>query len=173
MPTSFKFIGIGALLTLIGFIFVQEDLRLKIWGKPVVADVLHQDERSTRRSKQPSSYSLTYRFVDDKNEVITGGGKVPLDYKGASQSTTDEYGGPQILTVNVVYLPGKSSINRLATEGAFKSYLMFFGGMGMLLFGVFVFKNESVVDAHRQTNEDLENAGKSKAHRVLNRLAGD
>jgi len=158
MPTSFKFIGIGLLLTLVGFSFVQQDLRLKIWGKKITADVMHQNENASRRTKEVTSYGLTYRFIDENNEAVIGGGTVPLDYKGATNWLNKETGVSEIQTVHVVYLPGKSSINRLATEGAFKSYLLFFGGIALVLMGGYVFKNESVLDAHRQTEEDLEAA---------------
>lgn len=176
MPTSFKLIGIGFLLTLVGFVFVQQELRLKIWGKTVIADVMDDYEQTSRRSKNPTSLGLTYRFIDDKGEPVTGSATVPLDYKGEPTTSADGEGlpgMPRVLKVKVVYLPGKTDIRKLATDSAFKSYLMFFGGIGLLMAGVYVFKNESVVEAHRQTNEDLENAGKSRAHRVINRLAGD
>jgi len=167
MPTSFKFIGIGLLLTLVGFFLVQQDLRLKIWGKKIAADVMHQDENTSRRSREVTSYGLTYRFIDEKNEAVIGGGTVPLDYQGATMWLNKETGASEIQTVNVVYLPGKSSINRLATESAFKSYLLFFGGIVLVLMGGYVFKNESVVDAHRQTAEDIEAASQPPDPRKL------
>lgn len=175
MPTSFKLVGIGALLTLIGFVFVQQDLRLKIWGKTVIADVMDDYEQTSRRSRTPTSLGLTYRFTDDKGEPITGSATVPLDYKGEPTTAADGEGlpgMPRVVKVKVVYLPGKPDIRKLATDSAFKSYLMFFGGIALLLLGVFVFKNETVVEAHRQTAEDLE-GGTSRMHRHIKRIAGE
>jgi hypothetical protein len=160
MPTSFKILGIGLLLSLVSFMYVQQDLRLRIWGKTVVADVMDDYESTSRRTKRVTSLGIDYRFVDEKGDTVRGGAHVPLDYKGEKMAPVGDdaafAGIPRVLAVKVIYLPGKPEINRLATASTFWPYLFFFGGLAILAIGILIFKNETVVEAHKETAESLE-----------------
>jgi hypothetical protein len=142
MPTSFKMVGLGLLLTLIGIVMVQKDIRLRIWGKKADATIMGAWERTGRRS---SSVQLDILFIDDAGNSVKGTCGLP-------SGITPEEGR----TLPIVYLSGDSSVYRLATESSGFSYLIFLGGLGLTAFGAWYFTKESVNEAHQQTSEDVE-----------------
>lgn len=177
MPTSFIFCGIGLLLSLVSFVYVQQDLRLIIWGKTVVADVMDDYEStstSRRRSKKVTSLGLTFRFIDEKGDAVLGGAHVPLDYKGEKMAPVGEDAAyndlPRVLAVKVVYLPGKPEIHRLATASTFWPYLFFFGGLATLAYGVHYFKHESIIEAQQKSSEMIQ-AGAEESEKLVKAVA--
>jgi hypothetical protein len=144
MPTSFKLVGIGLLLTLIGFFMVQRDVRLRIWGKTTQAEVMSAWARENESTHQRTSISLDYRFTDDKGNQVLSGATVPPDFTAP--------GG----RVDIVYLPGSSDVNRLATQSSSLAYFVFLAGIALTAAGAWYFNRESVLEAQRQSSADIE-----------------
>jgi hypothetical protein len=143
MPTSFKLIGIGLLLSLIGLFMVQQDVRLRLWGKKVMADVMETYE-ATGRGGRKGGWNMVYRYTDEKGKDYRGGCAFPRGYN------------PADLRIEVVYLPSNPEVHRLASASAFFSYLFLLVGVALTAGGVWYFNRETVVEAHNQTAEDIE-----------------
>ncbi|HEY3325385.1 MAG TPA: hypothetical protein VGP72_33340 [Planctomycetota bacterium] len=153
MPTSFKLVGFGLLLTFIGFFIIQKDVRLRIWGKPAKADVMNAWARV--KNQKVVNIELAYQFEDPKGETVKGGAFV-----------APEWALPEGGKVDVVYLPNKPETNRLASDRSSGAYWVFAGGIVLLIVGGVYFNRESVLDAHRDTAEALDGP-KSRAERII------
>lgn len=147
MPNSVKLIGIGFLLSIFGLFFVQRDLRLHFGGRTVEAEVMEDHETRSRslRSLRPgeTKLSVTYRFTDDKGEMVLGGGKLPLNYIGSTPSNGTVPDAPKFLMVKVVYLPGRSDLNKMVDEPSSRQYWMLYIGLALMAAGFAVAKLES------------------------------
>ena len=154
MPYSVKLIGIGFLFSIFGLFFVQRDLRLLFGGRTVEAEVMDDytassDSLSMRRNmvggirQRDPKLGIQYRFKDDKGEMVIGGGKLPLDYVGTTPSNGTVPDAPKFLTVKVVYLPGRSDLNKLVDEPSSRQYWMLYFGLALMAAGFVVAKLES------------------------------
>ena len=136
MPTSFKMVGFGLFLTLIGILMVQKDLRLRIWGKEVNAGVM---------KVWSDGSGLEYLFQNEEGNPVKGSCAVP-----------DGFNPEMDLEVKMIYLPGNSDVHRLASKSAGFSYLLLLAGFGLTALGGWYFTRESVTEAQQQTIEDVE-----------------
>jgi len=167
VPLSVKLLIVGFVVLVIGIYMVQEDLRLSYFGLTTDAEVMDDYETSSsmsvsrgaripRMREVDGKYHVLYRFKDDKGELVTGGGKLPLDYAGSTPSNGTVPGAPKFLTVKVRYIAGKSSVNRLEAASTTKSYNALYIGVAMLLAGAVLSKFESGANVRRRVAEHQE-----------------
>jgi hypothetical protein len=150
MPMSFKIIGVGLILILVGFFSSLTSLRLSFFGKKTKADLMEAWAKFDKNSDEMvSNIELKYRFIDDKGEQIYGGTRVPKDYRP-----------PEDGKVEVVYISGSSKNNRLASASSWSGYLIFIAGIVVTVIGVVYFNNESVNEAHAETAATMDRAHK-------------
>lgn len=148
MPLSFKLMGIGFLLFVVGFFMSTTELRLMIWGKRTEARIdnawlSHGLSRSTS-----TKVAVEYIFSDDSGK----------DSKGVFY-VSEGWHPPPDLKLNIIFLPYDPSVNRLAGETKWSAFIIFFAGIGLMVFGFWYFsKRETVIEAHRETAATLERA---------------
>ena len=147
MPLSFKLMGAGIVLTLVGFFMSLSSLRLAIWGKPAKAEIVHAIERTKRRSDRVTHVAVSYRFRDDKGEDVLGGVNMPPGYVPPADAQLD-----------VVYVSGASKTNRLASKSGWTGYLCLLGGLALSGIGFWYFNVETVNEAHAETARTMEGA---------------
>jgi len=159
MPLSFKIIGVGLIVTLVGFYLAQKEARLRIWGKQTEATLVNAWDSSSHRS---SSVAIQYEFMEEGGKARSG----VFHIKSAAEI-------PATNKVAVLYLP-TSTISRLANQPDTFSFLLFIGGVALTAFGFwYLMKRESVVDAHRETQASLDRAHSKtlagRAERIIGR----
>lgn len=136
MPNSFKIILIGLLMGFVGLFWAGSDIHMKVSGKKTKAMVtdISKDGRQA-----------FYTFTDDKGTDATGSFGVSSGWQPSPDGT-----------VEVVYLPGKPETVRLAGGFGYTGVLVLFAGIAITVMGFVVFNQESIVDAHRQTQQDID-----------------
>ncbi len=153
MPSSFKALFFGLAMVLIGFFWGIHDVRMKMSGRKVTAAITDASEYSDGRVK------VGYAFSDENG----------LDHSGVF--TVDKSWHPPLdMKVQVVHLPGKPESVKLVSECGYTGVYIFIGGLVVTFLGYLAFNKESVVDAHRQTQEDLDDA--SDPEKRLKRALG-
>lgn len=141
MPASFKIIGIGLLLLLIGFFWGIQDIRMKWSGRKTMATITDATESSN------GIVRVNYMFSDDAG----------LDHEGFY--TADHGWRPPLdMKVLVVHLPGKPESVRLASDLGIMGIWIFLSGAGLTALGFYVFNRETVNQAHAQMRADDEDS---------------
>jgi hypothetical protein len=141
MPTSFKIILTGGLLILIGLYLGIGDLRLKMSGRRISAQITEVSPTNNGRLQ------VYYVFIDETSSERNGnclrdGNWVP----------------PEDLKLPVVYLPGRPETVRAADDIGLNGLWVLLAGAGVTALGFWYFNRESVVEAHAQTAQDIEDA---------------
>lgn len=156
MPTFLKILGSGLLVTLLGIFFVQRDIRLRIWGVTVDANLSGAWVGEGLLDNEKKIEKIEFTFRDAKSDLHQGSFVPRSGWKPASD-----------MTVKVLYLASDPTIYRLASEGAFGAYVFFIAGLLLVALGVRMFFQESVVASHK--SETLVNA-KGKVGRIMDIL---
>ena len=138
MPTFIKLLGFGILVTLISFFFVQQDIRLKIWGKEALGEVNDVWMSSDGSLRAPDKVKVELGYSDEKGEYQ----KTEVVVKSLDDLTEDRK------HIKIVYLPGGSKIVRIAGRSAWMSYVGLLVGLAMIGAGVHLLYNEPVVASH-------------------------
>ena len=131
-PIKNGFMGLvfGLLLMAVGGYFLQENIRLKIWGKP--ADAVIERLRNNTSSRGGSSKQVTFRFK-------AADGKTHKAYDRVSMRSALSKGDK----IRIVYLPSKPDVAKLATNLVLG---MWFGcvaaGIALIAYGLFSFSKE-------------------------------
>lgn len=158
MPAFLKIIGVGLLISLIGFFLVQRDIRLRIWGARAQGSIegawVKEGGILDSSGKQVTKIEYTFR---DANNNLCHGSFIP----------SSSWRPAEDLSVKVVYLTSDPTINRFEDQGAFGSYALFMVGLLLLALGVWMFFKESVTDSHK--SETPINA-KGKVGRIMDKL---
>lgn len=149
MPTSFKLVGFGIVVMLLGIATAQKDFRLSMWGKKVKGQIIDGGAWVDKSTGKIQSLEMQYRFTDDKGKEVRGASKMSASYRV-----------PEDLGVEIIYLSGNSEINQLSGRSSSSGYWMFFAGIGLIAGGVWYFNRESVAEAHAETARTLERAQK-------------
>jgi hypothetical protein len=147
MPLSFKLVGLGLLVLLVGTFMMQKELRLRLWGKKIEAAISNECDIVTRRGG--SVHEVSYAFYDEKSNS-----------QGRGAFYTDNgWTTPQSGNLEVLYVPGSPDVNRLARVSSNAGFLVFGIGLLVTAFGIFVFfKVETIQDAHAETARTIEEA---------------
>ena len=138
MPSSFKALFLGLAMMFIGFFWGIQDVRLKMSGCKVTATITDATEYSNR-------IQVGYMFSDENG----------LDHSGVYNAGKDWH-PPLDMKVQVIHMPGKPESVKLVSEAGFTGVYIFLAGLAVTVIGYFAFNKESVVDAHRQTQEDQD-----------------
>jgi hypothetical protein len=163
MPTSFKIMGIGLLLFVVGLFMLQKEFRLMIWGKKAEAQIADAWVSSGIGRRSSSKVEVEYLFSDDKNQSVKGYFYI---HDSADVPTNDK--------VTVLYLPGKPEINRPVNQSSWAPYLFFIGGIGLFIYGLwYMMKSETVLEAHRETEATLERVQRKSLGGRIRRVLGN
>jgi hypothetical protein len=164
MPLSFKMVGLGLLLLLIGIFLAQKELRLRVWGQKAQATITGVNEVRSRRNTR---LEASYVFPDAQGKKCKGAIFVPDGWTPSGDGTLE-----------ILYVPGSPEVNRPAANSESLGFWILALGLGLTVFGGWYFlKKETVVEAHAETMRTIEEARKPpslrrSAWRSLFRLFG-
>lgn len=138
MPTSFKIIFAGLILTVVGFFAGIQDLRLNWSGRrstATISEVLQNRDNHRLR--------IDYSFSDEEG----------LDRSGSFNAGPD-WKPPADMKIPIVYLSGKPESVRTVGELGYKGVYLFLLGIAITVAGFVYFNRESVTQAHRDIAAD-------------------